>query len=127
MSLRTDRIRRKNLEDIWIHDRELLTEDYYQKLVHYQKIEGSTEALLTILRKDFFNTLEDKIGELGKLKIPTLIIWGREDKSLPLHCSEEMHRLMPGSRLEILDKAGHLANFDRADVFNELVIDFLND
>jgi pimeloyl-ACP methyl ester carboxylesterase len=38
-----------------------------------------------------------------------------------------MHRLIPGSRLEILDSAGHLANFDRADQFNELVINFLND
>jgi len=127
MSLRTDRIRRMNLEDIWIRDRELLTEDIYQKLVLYQKIEGSTEALLTILRKDFFNTLEDEIRELGKRDIPTLIIWGREDASLPLHCAEEMHRLITGSRLEILDNAGHLANFDRANEFNELVIDFLSD
>ena len=127
MSLRTDRIRRMNLEDIWIHDRELLTDDYYQKLVLYQKIEGSTEALLTILRKDFFNTLENEIRELGHLDIPTLIIWGREDKSLPLRCAEEMHHLIPRSRLEILDNAGHLANFDRADDFNELVISFLND
>lgn len=127
MSLRTDRIRRMNLEDIWIHDRELLTEDYYKKLVLYQKVEGSTEALLTILRKDFFNTLENEIRELGQLNIPTLIVWGREDASLPLRCAEEMHRLMPGSRLEILDKAGHLANFDRPDAFNKLVSDFLND
>lgn len=127
MSLRTDRIRRMNLEDIWIHDRELLTEDYYKKFVLYQKVEGSTEALLTILRMDFFNTLEEEIRELGQIDIPTLIVWGREDASLPLRCAEEMHRLMPGSRLEILDKAGHLANFDCADEFNELVSDFLND
>jgi pimeloyl-ACP methyl ester carboxylesterase len=127
MSLRTDRIRRMNLQDIWIHNQELLTEDIYQKLVLYQKIEGSTEALLTILRKDFFNALQDEIRELGQRDIPTLIVWGRQDASLPPRCAEEMHRLIPGSRLEILDNAGHLANFDRADDFNELVIDFLND
>lgn len=127
MSLRTDRIRRMNLEDMWIHDRESLTEDVYQKLVLYQKIEGSTEALLTILRKDFFNTLEDEIRELGQRDVPTLMIWGREDRVLPLHCAEEMHRLIPTSRLEILDNAGHLANFDRADEFNERVIEFLSD
>jgi pimeloyl-ACP methyl ester carboxylesterase len=127
MSLRTDRIRRMNLEDIWIHNRELLTEDIFQKLVLYQKVEGSTEALLTILRKDFFNTLVDDIQELGQNDIPTLIIWGREDASLPLHCADEMHHLISGSNLEILDNAGHLSNFDRADAFNELVIDFLSD
>ena len=116
-----------NLEDIWIHNRELLTEDIFQKLVLYQKVEGSTEALLTILRKDFFNTLKDEIQELGHNDIPILIIWGREDASLPLHCADEMHHLISGSNLEILDNAGHLSNFDRADAFNELVIDFLSD
>ena len=127
MSLRTDKIRRKNLGDIWINNRELLTEDNYRKFVNYQKIEGTTEAILTILRNDFFNTLEDEIRELGHFDIPKLIIWGREDKSLPVRCAEKMHQLMPGSLLEILDNAGHLANFDRADTFNKLVIDFLND
>jgi len=125
MSLPTDRIRRMNLEDIWIRDRESLTEDSYSEFTRYQKIEGTTEALLSILRADFFNTLEDEIRELGQLGIPTLIVWGREDVSLPVRNAEEMNHLIQGSRLEILDDAGHLANFDRADAFNDLVIDFL--
>lgn len=126
LSLPTDRIRRMNLESIWIHDRDSLTEDVYRKLTLYQKVEGTTEALLTILRADFFNTLEAEIRELGRLDIPTLIIWGREDASLPVSNAETMNELIKGSRLEILENAGHLANFDRAATFNELVIDFLN-
>jgi pimeloyl-ACP methyl ester carboxylesterase len=125
LSLPTDRIRRMNLLDIWIHDRHSLTADIYREFTQYQKIVGTTEALLSILRADFFNTLEVEIRDLGKLGIPTLIVWGREDVSLPVHNAEEMHRLMPGSRLELLDRAGHLSNFDRAAEFNQLVIDFL--
>lgn len=127
LSLPTDRIRRMNLEDIWIHDREALTEDFYTEFTRYQKINGTTEALLSILRADFFNTLENEIRELGQLDIPTLIVWGREDSSLPLRNAQVMNRLIQGSRLKILDDAGHLANFDRAQAFNELVIDFLAD
>lgn len=127
LSLPTDRIRSMNLEDIWIHDRGSLTEDVYTKLTAYQKIEGTTEALLSILRADFFNTLEAEIRELGTLGLPTLIIWGRQDASLPVGNAETMKELLPGSRLVILDHAGHLANFDQADAFNELVIDFLAD
>jgi len=127
MALRSDRVRRMNYEDFWVNDPDSLTEEYYQKFTCYQKVEGSTEVLLTILRKDFFNTLENEIQELGQLEIPTLIVWGRNDKTLPLFCAEEINRLMPGSRLEILDDAAHLANFDRPNTFNKLVIDFLND
>ncbi len=126
LSLPTDRIRRMNLEDIWIYDRASLTEDIYSNLTLYQKIEGTTEALLAILRKDFFNTMDAEIKELGRLYIPTMIIWGREDASLPVSNAETMKDFIPGSRLEILENAGHLANFDQADTFNELVIDFLN-
>ncbi len=127
MSLPTDRIRRMNLADIWIHDPDSLTEGAYRTFTLYQKIEGTTEALLSILRKDFFNTLENEIRELGQLDIPTLLIWGREDASLPVSNAEVMNRLIGNSRLEVLDHAGHLANFDQPDAFNELVIEFLTD
>lgn len=127
LSLPTDRIRRKNLVDIWVHNADLLSDRYYAEFTRYQKIQGTTEALLSILRRDFFNTLSDEIRSLGELDIPTLIIWGREDRSLPVRCAEVMHRLLPGSRLEVLDQAGHLANFDRSETFNRLVIDFLQE
>ena len=127
MSRNTDRVRRMNMEDVWIYNSESMTDDDYNNFVRYQKVQDTTEALLSILRKDFFNTLEEQIQELGRLDIPTLIIWGREDVSLPVNCGQTMHGLMPGSKLEILDNAGHLANFDQPDQFNELVIDFLND
>jgi pimeloyl-ACP methyl ester carboxylesterase len=127
MSLPTDRIRRMNLTDIWIHQSDRLTDERYAEFTRYQKIRGTTEALLSILRRDFFNTLRDEIRALGQMDVPTLIIWGREDRSLPLRCGEEMHRLMPASRLEIIDDAGHLANFDRPSIFDRLVIDFLRE
>jgi pimeloyl-ACP methyl ester carboxylesterase len=127
LSLPTDQIRRKNLLDIWIHNRELLSDGYYKEFTRSQKIQGSTQALLSILRRDFFNTLSDEIRALGTANIPTLIVWGRNDQSLPVRCAQEMHRLLPGSRLEIVDEAGHLANFDRPDIFNQLAIDFLQE
>lgn len=125
LSLRTDAIRRKNLADIWVYNEDLLRDGAYDRFTQSQKIEGSSKALLSILRRDFFNTLGDEIRALGGLDIPALIVWGREDRSLPFQCGEEMHHLLPGSKLAILDEAGHLANFDQPEVFNQLLIDFL--
>ncbi len=126
LALPTDAIRRKNLTDIWLHNADLL-DGRFDEFTLSQKVRGSTEALLTILRANFFNTLGDEIRELGRLNIPTLIVWGREDRSLPLAAAEEMHRLLPGSRLEVIDEAGHLVNFDRPEVFDRLVVDFLHE
>ena len=43
--------------------------------------------------------------------IPTLLIWGRRDPIIPVAHGIEAHRLMPGSRLEVLD-AGHFPQLE---------------
>jgi len=125
LGLSTDAVRRKNLGDLWIHNKELLTESYFENVTRFHKIKGTTEASLAILRKEFFDTLSEEIHRLGQADVPILIVWGREDKAVPLRCGREMHRILKGSRLEIIDDAGHVPNFERAEVFNELAVDFL--
>lgn len=125
--LNTNSIRRRLLENNWIYNNELITDDYFDEVTRFQKIEGTTEGLLKILRKEFFHTLGEEIRELGQMDIPTLIIWGEKDHAVPLSSGQEMHRLLKGSRFELLQNAGHLSNFDAADRFNKLVLDFLRD
>jgi pimeloyl-ACP methyl ester carboxylesterase len=125
MGLNTDLVRRKNLLDYWIHDAELLTDEHFETLSRHQKVEGSTRATLDVLRRNFFNTLDREIRALADLDIPTLLVWGRHDRSVPLESGMTMHRILVGSRLEVFDDAGHLPNVDQAERFNEVVIEFL--
>lgn len=120
-------IRKKNLLDYFMHDKKLLTESYFEDATQYQKIEGTDRAALSILRRQFFHTLSAEIDNLADLDVPILIVWGREDKGLPLRCGLEMHRILKGSRLEIFDNAGHVPNYEKSDEFNELAIDFLKE
>lgn len=62
---------------------------------------------------------------LPQVRVPSLIICGREDKVTPLAESEKMHRLIPGSRLVILENAGHLTNLEQPAEFNRVVREFL--
>ena len=48
-------------------------------------------------------------GKLGAIRVPILIVWGKQDALIPLMCAEEMHRQMPHSLLAIFDGCGHLA------------------
>jgi 2-hydroxymuconate-semialdehyde hydrolase len=125
LGLNTNAVRRKNLLDYWIHNQDLLTDEVFEEMTRYQKIEGTTRAALYILRKNFFNTLDIEIRTLAGLGIPTLIVWGRHDHSVPLESGTEMHDILKGSRLEVFNNAGHLANFDQAEDFNRIVIRFL--
>ena len=47
--------------------------------------------------------------QFGTLKMPMLIVWGREDKVIPVSVAESMHRLAPQSRLHVYDGCGHIA------------------
>ena len=62
---------------------------------------------------------------LGRLSMPALIVWGREDRIVPLECAEMFHAAIPNSRLAVLDKCGHFPQFEQPTEFNRAVLDFL--
>jgi len=64
---------------------------------------------------------------LGRLRVATLITWGREDRIVPLECAELYHGAIAGSRLAIIDLCGHFPQFERPDEFNRALSDFLFD
>jgi pimeloyl-ACP methyl ester carboxylesterase len=56
--------------------------------------------------------------ESGKIKIPTLIICGAEDKMTPLDFSRQLATGISGATLEIIEGAGHMAMLERPAEFN---------
>src|SRR5499433_2254587 len=55
----------------------------------------------------------------------TLIIWGREDRVVPVECGEQYRRLLPAATLTVLERCGHLPPIEQPDHFARLVTDFL--
>lgn len=67
----------------------------------------------------------DSTATLGTIDVPTLIVAGSEDVATPPRESRSMHAFIPGSRIEILQQAGHLSNLERPAAFNTVVTEFL--
>ena len=63
---------------------------------------------------------------LGSLQHKVLIIWGREDRVLPLDGSLVLLKTLPNAQLHVFPKCGHWAQWEKADEFNTLVGDFLD-
>jgi pimeloyl-ACP methyl ester carboxylesterase len=61
---------------------------------------------------------------LHRIDVPTLIVWGDGDKIFPKAYGEAYHRLIKGSRLEILPACGHLPQIEKADAFVHLFKSF---
>ncbi len=62
---------------------------------------------------------------LAELRVPTLILHGREDARVPLDRAEELHRGIRGSRLVVVEDCGHWPHVEKRAEFVAAVKDFL--
>jgi pimeloyl-ACP methyl ester carboxylesterase len=61
---------------------------------------------------------------LHRIDVPVKIIWGAEDRILPVAFSAELKKLMPDAEVEVLKNVGHLPQAEKAQEFCELVFRF---
>ena len=62
---------------------------------------------------------------LGRIRVPTLVVWGEEDKLFPLEIGRAWERAIPGARLTVLDDCAHVPPLDNPEAFVSTVTDFL--
>ena len=70
--------------------------------------------------------LADQRDRAAEIDVPTLILVGDEDGITPPALSQELARIVPGSRVEIIERSGHLANAEQPAAFNKAIESFLS-
>ncbi|MCL5428636.1 MAG: alpha/beta fold hydrolase [Chloroflexi bacterium] len=94
----------------------------YQEQMEYY---GFKRATLSTLRHGILDEdlgLFRRLGESGK---PVLLIWGKEDQTISFRHSETFLRLVPHAEFHAIDQAKHIPQFERSELVNGLLIDFL--
>jgi pimeloyl-ACP methyl ester carboxylesterase len=61
---------------------------------------------------------------LGGVRTPALVVWGRDDRIVPLECGERYAKALPHARLAVIDNAGHLVDMERPAELARTIIDF---
>jgi pimeloyl-ACP methyl ester carboxylesterase len=67
----------------------------------------------------------DLAAEAATTTVPTLLIWGEDDRVVPLEVGRQLARVMPDARLLTIAGAGHQAMWEAPDAFNAAVAAFL--
>jgi pimeloyl-ACP methyl ester carboxylesterase len=62
---------------------------------------------------------------LHRIEIPTLIVWGKQDRLVPVDYAEEFGRRIAGSRVEVIDECGHIPQLEQPEKTFALVSEFL--
>lgn len=84
------------------------------------KPEGAAAALLGMAERD------DQTEFISSILVPTLILVGREDAITPVADSEKMQSRIEGSRLVVIENAGHVSTLEQTEHFNDALLGFLS-
>jgi pimeloyl-ACP methyl ester carboxylesterase len=63
---------------------------------------------------------------LRLVQVPTLIVWGRQDRIVPLACGEVYQEVLQGSTLHVIDQCGHVPHREKTQEFLEVTVRFLS-
>ena len=66
-------------------------------------------------------------GRLASIKVPTLVVWGKQDKLLPISAGERYAAGIAGAKFVSFDKCGHVPAIEKTEEFLAAVMAFLGD
>ena len=64
---------------------------------------------------------------VSKTDIPVLLVWGREDRTVPLAVSDKVRSIVPRAEFHVIDDAAHMPHYERPETVNPIVIRFLTE
>jgi pimeloyl-ACP methyl ester carboxylesterase len=98
--------------------RPALIDNVYRMLASapVEGISGALEAMMGRI---------DSTPTLATIDVPTLVVVGAEDVLTPVSEAEILHNAIRGSRLEVIEQAGHVSNLERPASFNHVLSEFL--
>ena len=103
-----------------MYDASSVSDELIEQRVASAKDDRHREA-----RGKSIHTLTNMSGELEKVKAKTLIVWGQDDRAVPLELGLRLLKGIPDSRMHVFSRCGHWTAYEKADEFNRLVLDFL--
>jgi pimeloyl-ACP methyl ester carboxylesterase len=110
--------------------------NYYFKVFCYkcgkflklnQQNAGSNDyrRLSGVMKKTFINIVNEDLTKTAKrIVVPTLLIWGGEDRETPLYMLKKLNKYIAKSKAVIFEGAGHFAYLEQSGRFIDLVREF---
>ena len=107
-----------------VHDPALVSRAMVEDVLRYKRLDGVAAALNTVARAWFPDGRQalDLRPALGALSVPVQLIWGSDDRIIPLAHAEALAGKLP---VHILDDAGHLPHMEKSGEVNRLIGRFI--
>ncbi len=88
---------------------------------------GADHALIQTARSILPENIDALTRRYEEITIPTLVLWGEEDRIVPLTVGRQLAAAIPTARLVTLPRCGHVPQEERPEETLEILADFLAD
>ena len=102
---------------------DLVNRQLVNDVIRFKRLDGVDEALRKLADNLFPNGKQADVPDLSGVEVPMLVVWGREDKIVPVAHSENAPT---NARVEVLDDTGHMPQMEAAGQTNRLIGEFLD-
>jgi pimeloyl-ACP methyl ester carboxylesterase len=114
-----------------VYDPTVLTDEMIDDFYRCMSLPGAQKAYMAVFRAigNFGGPRPEILhyirNNLVNITVPSMIIWGKQDRSLPVEHANAAKEGIPNAGLHIFDHCGHLPPLERPEEFNNLVLEFL--
>ena len=118
-------ISREHVQEISWHDTTKMPEVGELSQEQQEVVWRNREMSSRLLWKPYMHN--PNLPEYLKLvRVPTLVVWGRQDAVVPVECGEIYNQSLQGSSLSVIDNSGHSPHVEQPQEFLNVTLDFLS-
>lgn len=103
-----------------------LVEVFQEKYKIQMQYKGFKRAILSTIRNGMLESFLNTYLKIGMLKKPTLIFWGENDKTTPFEDHKLLLQALPHAQFHAIENCGHLPHYEKAEIVNPLLLEFLS-
>jgi pimeloyl-ACP methyl ester carboxylesterase len=90
------------------YDRKKITEEQIAAYARPLLDPGTRNALLQTMRQCIPADADELVAKFKNISVPTLLLWGRHDRVVPVRVGELLNQAIPNSVLEVFEDCGHI-------------------
>ncbi len=102
-----------------------LVQHFQERYKIQMQYKGFMRSILSTIRENMLGTNMELYRALGRSEKSILLLWGRNDKTVPFEQSTLLREAMPNAEFRVIENCGHIPHYEKPDDVNPLLLNFL--
>ena len=102
-----------------------LVEHFQAKYAVQMQYKGYRRAILSTARNGMLDSFVKTYEQVGKMDMPVLLFWGRNDRTVPFEYNETLRAMLPNVEFHVIEDCGHIPHYEKPGEVNPILLEFL--